>query len=248
MLTLRELHLKKSGKVSDKWDSYLDIYERVLQPYRREPVNVLEIGVQNGGSLEIWAQYFASATRIVGCDVDEKCGQLSFADSRIQVVVGDATKADTCERLRRISQSFEVIIDDGSHRSADVLETFFLLFESLSPGGLYVIEDTHALYWPQYGGGVEKKDSASLFFKALTDILNHEHWRETLPVSKFFRRKFGRTPVPRFVTEGSIHGLEFYNSIVIVRKAPLGQDSHSKLGPRRVVGSEASVNPEILTY
>ena len=42
------------GRTADKWLHYLDIYERHLQQYRGTDVRLLEIGVDQGGSLEVW--------------------------------------------------------------------------------------------------------------------------------------------------------------------------------------------------
>ena len=92
--TIKEIHSSKTGKSSDKWESYLDYYDALLHPYRNSPVRLFEIGVQNGGSLETWAQYFSHGTHFVGCDINVRCRQLVFDDSRIHVVVGGV--ADRC--------------------------------------------------------------------------------------------------------------------------------------------------------
>ncbi len=47
----------------------------------------------------------------------------------------------------------DVVIDDGSHQSADIISSFETLFPTLAEGGLYVIEDLHCSYNPDYGGG-----------------------------------------------------------------------------------------------
>ena len=94
-VTLAELYRTHTGKVSDKWASYLAVYNRIFEPYRDKPVRLLEIGIQNGGSLEVWSKYFTNAMRLVGCDIDENCRQLTYADSRIAVVVGDACSEPT---------------------------------------------------------------------------------------------------------------------------------------------------------
>lgn len=56
MKTLQQLYQEHHGKVSDKWSLYLAEYDRLLSPYRERAVNLLEIGIQNGGSLEIWTR------------------------------------------------------------------------------------------------------------------------------------------------------------------------------------------------
>src|SRR5688500_17048544 len=93
--TLEELYERRSGKVADKWSLYLREYARILAPYRDAPVRLLEIGIQNGGSLEVWAAYFANAQKLVGCDTNPDCSVLRYDDTRISVVVGDANLDDT---------------------------------------------------------------------------------------------------------------------------------------------------------
>ena len=80
-----ELHRKKKGKVSDKWDAYFNVYNKALESYRYKPVKLLDIGVQNGGSLETWAEFFMTGEKIIGCDINPECAKLKFQDQRIKV-------------------------------------------------------------------------------------------------------------------------------------------------------------------
>jgi hypothetical protein len=82
-----------NGYVSDKWHTYLEVYSQVFRAYRDRPVRIMEIGVQNGGSLEIWRRYFPRAEIVVGCDINPKCADLTYDDPAIHVVTGDARAA-----------------------------------------------------------------------------------------------------------------------------------------------------------
>lgn len=53
-LSIEQIHQKKMGKVSDKWSSYLPFYDELFEKYRTQNLNLLEIAVQNGGSLGTW--------------------------------------------------------------------------------------------------------------------------------------------------------------------------------------------------
>src|SRR3954469_2707687 len=117
--SLAEIHDAHKGKVSDKWALYLDVYDRAFQHVRNKEVSILEIGVQNGGSLEVWAKYFRHAKQIIGCDIDPKCGDLRYKDPRISVIVADASSEQAFEMISGKADSFDIIIDDGSHRSSD---------------------------------------------------------------------------------------------------------------------------------
>ncbi len=61
--SLEQTRLEHNGKVSDKWELYVNEYDRIFSPYRDRPLNLLEIGIQNGGSLEIWPTYFPYAQK-----------------------------------------------------------------------------------------------------------------------------------------------------------------------------------------
>ena len=84
---------------------------------------------------------------------------------------------------------FDIIIDDGSHISKDLIKSFNFLFEHLSEGGLYMIEDLHYSYYPRYGGSrinLKKKDTSLNFLKSLVDSLNYENYdRPFYKKSKF---------------------------------------------------------------
>ena len=229
----------RRGKLSDKWASYIPVYERVLAGLPGSP-RILEVGVQNGGSLELWALCCPDATQIVGCDVNPLCASLVFDDPRITVVVGDANNADTESRIALQCPQFDLVIDDGSHRSSDLIRTFAGYFPRLSDGGVYVAEDLHCSYWDDFEGGLLHPASPMAFFKRLADVVNHEHWgvagaRGDLLVS--FSRRYGVNFEESALAH--VHSVEFVNSMCIVRRrAPV----ENSLGLRRISGSDATVD------
>jgi hypothetical protein len=216
--SLKELFLLHKGKVSDKWSLYLDEMDQLFAPYRDMQVRLLEIGVQNGGSLEVWNKYFLQAEKIVGCDVDKKCGDLSFDDDRVVVVVGDAN-TDGCEReILQQESAFDIIIDDGSHKSGDIIRSFARYFPHLVEGGVYMAEDLHASYWDDYQGGLHNPLSAMAFYKRLADVVNFEHWRNNSTRSSLLARFAEEFNIKFSDLElAKIHSIEFANSICIIR-------------------------------
>jgi cephalosporin hydroxylase len=135
MKDLKTFYESHTGKTSDKWESYFPVYDRIFSPYRDRNLSLLEIGIQNGGSLDIWAKYFANASKIIGCDIDPSCGKLRFSDNRISVLIGDIISSSIFRKIESLSQKFEIIIDDGSHNSDDIIRAFLLYFPFVSPGG-----------------------------------------------------------------------------------------------------------------
>ena len=51
------------GRPISKWTHYFDIYDRYLARFRDRPVTMLEIGVSQGGSLELWRRYLGAEAR-----------------------------------------------------------------------------------------------------------------------------------------------------------------------------------------
>ena len=135
MESLKNLYKNHSGKVSDKWNIYLDEYEDKFATYRELPIKFFEIGILNGGSLEIFSKYFSNAKLILGCDIDTKCKELHFDESNIKLIVGDVNDEKINNEIIKYSQ-FDIILDDGSHNSDDVVKTFCNYFNYLKNDGL----------------------------------------------------------------------------------------------------------------
>lgn len=237
--TLRDLYATHGGKVSDKWSIYLDTYQRVFDPYRDQPVKLLEIGVQNGGSLEIWTRFFPHAEKLVGCDIDPACGELRYEDPRVSIVVGDANLASTEERIAAISERFDIVIDDGSHTSSDIVRSFARYFPRLSTGGVFVIEDLHCSYWREFGGGIYDPTASMNFLKRLADVINHEHWgveARRAEVLATFEQAYGAVFDEQVLAE--LHSVEFVNSMCVLRKR---ESSQNELGKRHFSGTLQAV-------
>jgi hypothetical protein len=220
--TLTTLFQRPNGKPAAKWQGYLQHYDRLFSSFKKKPLRLLEIGVQAGGSLEVWAQYFDSARIIVGCDVDKSCGDLRYEDPRIKVLIGDINTNETLQSLALITEVFDIVIDDGSHQSDDIIHSFIQLFPLLTEGGIYLIEDLHCSYWEDYGGGLYDPLSSISFFKKIVDMINQSVWGVKIEPSVFFR-EFKNTKQDNSATDlwnflSDIHSIEFVNSMCIIHK------------------------------
>lgn len=237
--TLHQLYAEHTGKVSDKWSLYLSEYDRLFDSYRDKPVRMLEIGIQNGGSLEIWGQYFAKAEKLIGCDINPDCHNLTYNDSRIVALVGDANLDETEKLILSHSPTYDLIIDDGSHRSSDIIKSFVRYFPRLTDGGLFIAEDLHCSYWREFEGGLNYPYSSIAFFKKMADVVNREFWGESDSLKVLFSG-FDRQYSVSFDEElfSQIRSVEFINSMCVVRKSI---SSSNILGPRVIAGSEEIV-------
>ncbi|PKN89126.1 MAG: hypothetical protein CVU51_01920 [Deltaproteobacteria bacterium HGW-Deltaproteobacteria-1] len=212
--------------MSDKWSLYLTEYDRLLDEYRDEPVTLLEIGIQNGGSLEIWSKYFRNHQALVGCDINPECANLRYEDPHIRVIVGDASASDTRDRITGHASQFNIIIDDGSHRSSDMIKAFCLYFPLLASGGTYIVEDIHCSYWESFEGGLDNPFSAVTFFKRLANIPSYENWiipKTRVDNLRGFFWKYDCRVDEECLSQ--IQSVEFLNSVCVVRKASASVES-----------------------
>ena len=244
MTSLKEIVDSQSGKVVDKWFSYLGNYETILQSYQDKPINLLEIGIANGGSLDVWSKYFSKANHIVGCDINPACGSLKYDDERVSVVVGDANEPATIGEIKSISERFDVIIDDGSHINSDVIKSFSLYYPLLNYNGLYIVEDLHTSYWDRWGGGLRNPLSSMAFFKRLADMPNYEHWR-IRRTRRYYLIYLEQACDTEFHESdlATIQSLTFLNSLVVIRKMAADE---CKLGRRVVRGDDEHVMPHLI--
>jgi hypothetical protein len=243
MKTLRQLYDEHTGKVTDKWGLYLDVYDRAFSPFRHRPVSVVEIGVQNGGSLEVWSRYFPAARAIVGCDVNPLCAELRFEDPRISVIVAPANSPEAARAILKLAAPIDIFIDDGSHTTPDIVASFCNYFPFVSPGGVYAIEDLHCAYIPEYEGGIAAPSSMG-FLKLLVDGLHHHVWKAQASFSAL-----AQPFLPPGVTRDAslvadVASVAFHDSLCVIEKG--WSRGAIRLGKRVVAGTQATVTPEAL--
>lgn len=168
---------------TDKWGihRYTPHYERHLEHLKNRRFTLLEIGIGGaahdgvgGASLKMWKWFFPKA-EIVGLDIYDK----SFVDGpRIHSVLGSQTDPEVLHGIVETYGAPLVVIDDGSHQSTHVRETFRLLFPLLPDGAIYAIEDTQTSYWPQWDGDLDRASTRTTMalVKDLVDGLNYEEF------------------------------------------------------------------------
>ena len=202
-----------------KWAHYFGIYERHLAPLRGKPVRVLEIGVYKGGSLEMWKSYFGGESTIVGLDIDPACKQFENVDAKIHVRIGDQETSSFLESASKEFGPFDIIIDDGGHTTGQQIQSFlWLYFFAMKPDGVYLAEDLHTNYWPEYltyAGGMTFVDLASNLVHRLHDVYQG-HNAEFGRYAAENTNRFKALEVSNFSAQTrSIH---FYDSVIVFER------------------------------
>lgn len=210
---LARMYFGHEGRIIHKWVHFLDLYDRHFAPYRHSKLTFLEIGVQNGGSAELWRKYFGPEAVIFGIDVDPACANNVTPPN--QVRIGSQADPAFLKSLLAEMGPPDIVLDDGSHVSEHQRTSFEVLFPALKEGGLYVIEDTHSSYWPgRQHGGFGRRGTAIEFVKRMIDDMHgwyHKH--PTLTSAK---------------TE--VGGIHIYDSIIFIEKSRRTAPVHTKVG------------------
>lgn len=173
-MTLLEMFETHQGIRTHKYPHHLEIYERFFARFKEVPSTVLEIGIAQGGSLELWKRYFGSQARIIGVDIQDRKG----LEARIHadIFTGDQANPEFWNEIMPRIGPLDILIDDGSHQSRDQIITFACLFPHLKDGGLYVCEDIHTSYHEQYGGGLRNPESFVEHIKLLIDDIHSSNF------------------------------------------------------------------------
>jgi len=203
---------------SDKWEHYFDIYDHCLSKFYEKKISFLEIGVQNGGSIEVAQKLFHSDSVISGLDIDPKCKEIEKKLKKINIFIGSQTDENILKEVaKKHNNSFDIIIDDGSHYQGHMIFTFTRMFQFLKDDGIYLIEDTHTNYSP---GHQESFFGIGLYdyFKGLSERLNLDFMDSRL-IEYYFTPRDERKP-RRYLLDINhfIFSIEFFDSIIAIRK------------------------------
>lgn len=153
MNTIKNLFqtLDPSVGASVKYDHFLDIYDQLFAPLREQPITLLEIGIEKGGSLDIWSKFFPNGN-IIGIDIKEECKK--HERDNIRVYIGDQGDKNFLKEVATKEGPFDVIIDDGPHTVEPQIIAFSTLFPFLKREGHYIVEDLHTCYMKEFNGGL----------------------------------------------------------------------------------------------
>lgn len=168
---------------------------------------MIEFGVQHGGSLQMWRDYFGPRCRVTGVDIDPRCAALTGPG--ITVVTGDQEDRAFLRSLTAKGGRPDIVIDDGGHTMGQQIATLEEMWPQLRDGGTYLAEDLHTSYQAAYGGGYQRPGTFIEYVKSgLIDAVNAWH-----------------SESPGLAVDGwtrSLAGIHVYDSIVVLDKARVG--------------------------
>ena len=154
-------HSHKKGPGIWKWEHYFDIYERHFKKVRGHEINILEIGIYSGGSLNMWHEYFGDNCKVYGVDIEDKCRV--YSNQKTEVFIGDQASRSFWRGIKSQIPKIDILIDDGGHLPEQQMVTFEEMFPHIAPGGIFLCEDVH---WAN--------NEFSVFVSGLSNHLNGE--------------------------------------------------------------------------
>jgi hypothetical protein len=206
----------RNSRVMHKWEHYFDIYDRFLSPMRSSNPVVLEIGVQLGGSCEMWRDYFGPAAHIFGIDINPEARQQE--DIVTQVFIGDQQDRGFLRAVLRETGTPDVVIDDGGHSANQQITAFEELYPALSERGLYFVEDTHTSVWG--GAFMDRQDQQSFLqfsFDRCAQLMEWTGKRENFQLLGTEQGESLANAVTEFCrTTQAIH---FFDSMIVYQRA-----------------------------
>lgn len=217
---LERIYYGHMGRRILKWHHYLSIYDSHMAKYRNlingyddtpcqsvakdGKLRILELGVQHGGSLQLWRDYFGEKAIIFGVDIEPRCKE--FEENGCQIRIGSQDDSDFLNRVVDEMGGVDIVLDDGSHIASHQLASFKALFGRVSKGGLYIVEDLHTSYWEGWEGGLRRPGA---FIEVVKDIIDHMHeWYIEVD-----------TQLNDLNLKSLITGLHIYDSMVVIDKA-----------------------------
>lgn len=216
------------GRVIHKWKHYFEIYDRHFSRFRGTDVHVVEFGVSDGGSLQMWKQYFGPNSKIFGIDISPHCKKLE--EEQVKIFIGDQEDRRFLKAISEKIPRIDILIDDGGHTMKQQINTFEELFSYIEENGVYLCEDLHTSYWPKWGGGYKKRGTFIEYSKNFIDYINAWHSIQTsrLSVTEFTR---------------SVHSLHYYDSVLVIEKRPIEKPFHLKTGTPTIRAKSSEKSP-----
>lgn len=218
MNDLEKYFHNNTDKLIHKWLHYFDVYDRHFSRFRNKEIIIVEIGVYQGGSLQMWKRYFGDKAKIYGIDINPNCKNLE--EENIEILIGSQSDRNFLRSVKQKIPPIDILIDDGGHTMRQQIITFEELFGHVKKNGVYLCEDLHTSYEVDYGGGYKRSGTFIEYSKNFIDYINAYHSEQrALQVSGFTR---------------SVDSLHYYDSILVIEKKEREKPTDMKTGRKSV--------------
>lgn len=185
--------------LTHKWMHYIPIYNDIFKNIK--PKKIVEIGMDNGGFLEVLHKFFPDAD-ILGIDINSNCKKIKFNTNKIRTLVLPIEKSNNLQNV--IDDKVDIIIDDASHNPVKQFENYYNLFDKLNTNGVYIIEDIECSYFNNRKKYPHLKNN----ILKLIDDLNG--WYQNDINANCNTNKYTK----------NYYKIEFYSGLIVIHKKP----------------------------
>ena len=152
----------------DHWIEYGAHFQQHLPAASKgSRLRMLEIGVQSGGSINVWKDYYGRGLYYVGMDLNQACKKRERVEDNIHIEIGSQTDLQRLKEICAAHGPFDIVVDDGGHAIHQIKTTMGALWpeeaKCLTPTAVYAIEDLHTMAECQTGYCNTYKDYTSFF-------------------------------------------------------------------------------------
>jgi len=130
--------------------SYLPLYQTLLESKKETARNVLEVGIDKGGSIKLWSDFFVNAT-VYGLDIIESEKVWDGIKNSDKIVLHTSTDAYDPQffaaNFLDKNIKFDFMLDDGPHTLESMKQFIQLYSQVMTDDGLLIIEDVQEWGW-----------------------------------------------------------------------------------------------------
>mmetsp|Transcript_89430 Transcript_89430/g.255380 ORF Transcript_89430/g.255380 Transcript_89430/m.255380 type:complete len:236 (-) Transcript_89430:4-711(-) len=171
-----------SGPQALKWMHYFDAYHRHFEPVKnararanaeaqasaeakangapterptdsvQRPLRMLEVGVNAGGSIGMWRDYFGDDFEYHGIDINPECARFHKPHANEHLHIGSQLNRTFLREVVAAYGPFDIVLDDGGHHVDMQVVTFEEVWPAVVPGGVFMVEDSFSSYTRKFGG------------------------------------------------------------------------------------------------
>jgi cephalosporin hydroxylase len=188
---------------SQKYTSYLKAYKDLMGNLNSSPKVIVEIGIANGGSLELWRRVFGDQVRIIGIDLNPQA--IKLRNLGYEVLIADMGTSAGWNKLQDLlgNEKITILIVDGGHTNPQQIFSITRGIPLLAPGGYCFIEDLHSAFMADFGN--PSRFSSWNFLAELSEDFQKNHFK-VLKTVQF----------PKLINQ--IESFHFYLSLCAIKK------------------------------
>jgi hypothetical protein len=187
---------KQSKNLSTKWKKYFEVYDQIFEKYKEKKIIFVEVGVLNGGSLEIWKKYFHPESRIIGIDLNPDTKK--FEKNGVEIYIGDQSNPQFWSNFFKEVGNIDILLDDGGHTNLQQIITLNECIKNINDEGILITEDTHTSYMQKFAN--PGKYSFINYTKKIIDDINF---------------KFPNIGAYKYSLNDYIYSIQYFESIVV---------------------------------